>query len=140
MTNKVVPLFPNKPSAIDLFAYDPSDDSISIDNIVQKNEMDINEYMEEVRIGQTAITLTNMLVNAIEQCGYPHPALEEDTQRDFCLVIESLISLIKRYNEYHHELQDLADIAIILEDDEDDYEYSFIPTKFVKRKDEQSSD
>jgi hypothetical protein len=125
MTNtNVVPLFPGQPSAIDLFA-DGNEEHARIETHV-----DMEGLAEEAAINQTAVTLCNILANAIEQCGYNHPAMDEDLQKDYCLVVESLISLIRKHHGREHELQTIADMCVFMdEDDETGYNYMFVPPK-----------
>jgi len=125
--SKVVPLFPNKPYAKDLFRYRGMDGDIEI-----HGELTIEDIQEQAQLNQISVTLCNILSTAIEQCGFDHPNADVSTNQDFCLVMEALISLVKRYNDKEHPLHEIAENCIVVDnDDPDGYTYEFRAPEFT---------
>ena len=126
--SKVIPLFPDKPYAKEMFRYN----KVEGDVVIASDYYTLEDLQEQAQINHISVTLCNIIATAIEQCGFEHPNADDDTNRDFCLVIEALVSMVRRYNGKEHSLQILADSCINVDpDDQDGYTYEFRAPGFI---------
>lgn len=116
MTDKkdnIYKLFPNEPSAIELFdSHDGEDDE---DRSVADIEA-INKIREDSQIQTLAMILISEIGTRFADLGME----PNDTPEDFSFAAESIISYISAHFEREHPLQQIAASTISLVSDEDD--------------------
>lgn len=96
-----------------------------------KNELpsldEVKENIEIQKVNQIAEVSGVVADTAIEtlmQCGYDFP-IGTRAEKDFCLMVEAIRSMVMRYHDEHHTLQEFSDNCF--EIDHVDESFVFIP-------------
>jgi len=116
MTDKkdnIYKLFPNEPSAIELF--DAHEDSEEEDQSIRDIEA-INKIREDSQIQTLAMVLISEIGTRLAELGME----PNDTPEDFSFAAEAIISYISAHYEREHPLQQIAAATISLVSDEDE--------------------
>jgi len=122
--NNVVKMFPDQPSAIELFG----DDGYTFP---EKGDPDLEEVHRDGQI-QTLVTVCSNRV-AQELLNMDMDPME--TPHEFCFIVESIVSYILKHHDIDHELQDLSHMTIMLEDEEQ-LIFRFVPPKITPIEEE----
>ncbi len=115
--NNVVKLFKGEPSAIELFQDDTNGEA-------QEDYVDVEEIAEDAKIDTFTTLATNKLNAVFQELNME----AELAPKEFCFIVESIISFIYTHHDRKHPLQSLAEgtIEII---DEDGLVFKFIEPK-----------
>lgn len=96
-----------------------------------KNELpsldEVKENIKIQKVHQIAEVSGVLVDNAIEtlmQCGYDFP-FGTRAEKDFCLMVEAIRSMVMKYHDEHHSLQELSDSCFKI--DHVDESFVFIP-------------
>jgi hypothetical protein len=117
--HNVIKMFPDQPSALEIFGEDgfefPTDD---------EDAMTEEEIHREAQIRTMVTMSSNRLAQEFIDMGMdPH-----DASHEFCFIVESIVSYVLKHHDLTHELQNLAELTVSLEDEER-LVFSFIPPK-----------
>ena len=129
-SNNLYKLFPNEPSAIELYNGDTNMEAFL-------SEQDV-EVMNKVRDDSQIQTLAMVLIADIGKKMADLGIEPSDNPHDFCLISEAVVSMVSANYEREHPLQELAGACIGLEDSEE-IVYKFYPPKMTFRKDDDNS-
>lgn len=128
MSDKVVPLFPGRPNAIELFA---DGTNVEVEELSDAEVQALEEIQQDGQMSGVASMISASIANQLMSAGYDI----NEYPKDYCLIIESIISMLMQFYDRDHTLQQVADGAIYIED-EDQLIYQFIQPK-VSTKDTQ---
>jgi len=108
-SNNVVKLFPEQPSAIELFEGDsnqePNDEGL---------EVNLEEIVEDMQITTYTNVCANRIGDELSNLGMD----PQEAPKDFCFLVEAILSYIYKHHDREHALQDIAEDSIVIEDDE----------------------
>jgi hypothetical protein len=90
---------------------------LTVEEISQIVEENNNEALQNL-----SFYLAESIMEQMAHFGYDHP-LEDETSREFYLLMESINSLVSKYHGREHPLQRLAQLTIEIVSDE---EYKFV--------------
>jgi hypothetical protein len=125
-------LFPNEPSAIELFNGDTNMEAFLSDHDVEV----MNKVRDDSQIQTLAMVLISEIGKRLSDLGIdPH-----ERPYDFCFLSEAIISYVSAHYEREHPLQDIAAATIGLEDDDEELMYKFYPPKVNIMKRDQQDD
>jgi len=109
--DKVVPLFPGKPNAIELFS---DTTNIEVEELTEDEFEALAEIQEDGELAGIASMLTASVSNQLASAGYDI----NEAPQDFCFAMEALLSMLMRLRKRDHILQTMADNLIYIEDEE----------------------
>lgn len=109
--NKVIPLFPGKPNAIELFS---DATNIEVEELSDEDIEALAEIQEDGELAGIASMLTASVSNQLASAGYDI----NDAPQDFCFAMEALLSMLMRFRGRDHTLQTMADNLIYIENEE----------------------
>ena len=110
MSDNIVKLFPDQPSAIELFEGDT--------NGSPKIEIETPISAKDIAIEASMQTLVTMCVNKLAGDLIDMGMDPEETPEEYCFIIESIISYVFRHHDKPHILQEMAHNTIQIEDEE----------------------
>lgn len=129
-SNNLYKLFPNEPSAIELYNGDTNMEAFLSEQDVEV----INKVRDDSQIQTLAMVLIADIGKKMADLGIE----PSDNPHDFCFISEAVVSMVSANYEREHPLQEVAGACIALEDS-DEIVYKFYPPKMTFRKDDDNS-
>lgn len=135
-SNTLVKLFPNEPSAIELFNGDS--------NMEEYTSPEDMERLDRIRDDSQIQTLAMVLISDIGRRLVELGVDPAEQPHDFFLLSEAVISMVSGHYEHTHPLQELAAATIMIDEENEDEAmtmYKFFPPKMTfMRKDDDDGD